>query len=371
MFENKKFVLMDAGMFCAGMRVKSPIYYFYKDAYILLCKDVVFTSELIEKLYEIAQLNHGVYIEEQNYEEVWNESLMRYSMDSRAYQKAFQQVRQDYENILSKTVSFLGDISPRSGVSLVTAQNITDIISEELDILDQNLVLRCINMICDADSYLYTHCVNVAALNGLMGRWLMLSDTEIKQLIKIGLVHDIGKLMISPRILNKPGKLTSEEFEAVKRHPIYSYDMLLKSGEGNPKVLSAVKQHHEKPNGIGYPDGLTLDQISLFARITSVSDVYDAMVSKRSYKEAISPFQVLAQFKENSFFSLDKRLVDIFLQNITYLFVGMHVLLSNGDWGEVVFVPPNDFAYPVVKVGNRVMATNSEYKCIAVESYFS
>lgn len=361
--EQTKLVLMDTGMFCEGMHVKSCIYYLYNGAYVLFCRDVTFTKDLIDRLRNAAKTTNGVFVEEEHYEEVWNESLRQYALDSSTYAQEYKKVKDEYNHVLSKTVDFLNNTRSNNNVPLEYAATVSDSISDEINSLDQALMLRCINMIHKADNYLYTHCVNVATLNGMVGKWMNLPEEEVKRLIKIGLVHDLGKLKIPPEILHKPGRLTTEEFEQIKQHSILSYNMLLQSGENDPQILQGVRQHHEKPNGTGYPDAISNQDICLAARITSVCDVYDAMVSKRCYKDASTPFEILAQFKENRFSHLDLEVVDIFLENITYLFIGMRIKLSNGEEGEVVFVRPTDYANPVVKVGNHIFTTSDTCKC--------
>lgn len=368
--KHRQLVLMDSGMFCQGMHVKTGIYYLYKGSYVLLCKDVILTDELIYKLQNAAKGTSGVYIEEENYKEVWEESLRQYSADSCIYQNDYKRARQAYNDVLSKTVSFLGGLSLKKGIALDTAETITDAIAYDLNNQSQSLMLQCINTIYHTDNYLYTHCINVSTLNGMIGKWMQLPETDIKNLIQAGLMHDLGKLKIPAHILNKPGRLTASEFAEIQRHPLYSYDILLQSGEKAPGVLLAARHHHERPDGSGYPDGLSHPDISLFARITAVSDVYDAMVSKRCYKEAVTPFEILAQFKEKLFSNLDYDIVNIFLENIAYLLVGMRIQLSNGETGEVVFVKPSDYAHPIVKVGSRIFTTDPSCQCIHAERAF-
>lgn len=363
----KNLVLIDMGMFCAGMYIKAPIYYLYKGNYVLFCKDVLLSDKILKKMYTASVSTDGVFIPSDSYEEIWDESLRQHSVMSVKYEQAYENVRQDYSKVLTKTVGLLGDATPETGISLPFVDDISHDIANEIQGTDQSIMLRCVNMINAVDQYLYTHCVNVATLNGLIGRWLNLSNEDITLLIQCGLVHDVGKLKIDSQILNKKGKLTAEEFDEIKKHPVFSHEILLQSGETNPVILNAVLQHHEKPNGTGYPKGLDLNKISLFARITSVSDVYDAMVSKRCYKEASTPFQVLEQFKTNRFSGLDLEIVNVFLANVTFLFIGMKVMLSNGECAEVVFVPSNDYANPVVKVGDRIFSTTPDCSCVSAD----
>lgn len=364
------FVLVDAGLFCIGMNVKAPIYYLNNGNYVLLCDNTVFTKELCEKLFGIEKAHGGLFVEEKNYKSIWYESLKRYTKGSEEYKKAFEEVKGDYKKILSSTTDFIVNMTTNKSFEAEAAEKITSDIAKDLNVLDQSMVLRCINVINATDDYLYTHSVNVASLNGLIGRWMNLSSEEINDLILVGLLHDFGKLKVPSEILNKPAKLDEKEFIEIKKHPVYSYEMLKNSNELSLKVLEGIKHHHERPNGTGYPDGVSGDAVSLYARITAVSDVYDAMVSKRCYKDEHSPFEILAQLQESRFSNLDVHIVNIFLKNITYLFVGMKVLLSNGKHAEVLFISPNDFANPVVKIGEEVITTGDDLKCISAESSF-
>lgn len=370
---DKNLVAIDAGLFCEGMYLPSRLYYFCKEDCVLLCEDVLLTHELNQKIHDIANNQSGIFVEEGHYEEVWNESLRQFAQsnvdsenEQRIWNEKNSRTKEDFLRVACDVAYLLGEAAHTDKIPMPMVQTISQNIFDKLKSTDDSHILNCINEIRQVDDYLYMHCVNVASLSGLIGKWANLPETDILTLITIGLVHDLGKLKVPPEILDKPGIFTDEEFDMMKRHPAYSCELLLRSGETDPTLLVAVRGHHEKMNGKGYPDGLSGDSLPLFSRITAVSDVYDAMVSKRSYKEPITPFEVLAQFSQERFSNLDPEIVDIFLRNLPCTLVGRHVLLSNNEIGKVVYINPADFAYPVVRVDGRIVVTNASCKCISL-----
>lgn len=128
----------------------------------------------------------------------------------------------------------------------------------------------------------YAHSLNVAMISRMIGRWLHMDSHDLDVLMLAGLLHDIGKLLIPEEILNKPGKLTDEEFQEIKKHPRYGYD-ILKNQNIDSRIKKAALMHHERCDGSGYPSGLTEDTIDSFAQIIAIADVYDAMTAARSY----------------------------------------------------------------------------------------
>lgn len=141
------------------------------------------------------------------------------------------------------------------------------------------------------DDYTYAHSVNVAVICCVIGVGMELSESELTQLATAALLHDLGKLSIPPEILNKPGRLTQEEYQIMKSHATLSYELIRERWDIPANVKTAVLYHHENVDGSGYPQGIDASQQSLFIRILHVADVYDALVSKRPYKEPYSPYE--------------------------------------------------------------------------------
>jgi len=190
-----------------------------------------------------------------------------------------------------------------------------------------------------ADDYTYMHSVAVCALMIALGRQLELDDEQIRQGGLAGLLHDIGKMAVPLPILNKPGKLTDEEFNAVKQHPSKGHQMLLETPGMPDAALDVCLHHHEKIDGSGYPEGLKGDQISLFARMGAICDVYDAITSNRPYKQGWCPAESLRRMAEWSKGHFDERMFAAFIKCIGIYPVGTLVRLKSERLGVVVELP--------------------------------
>ncbi|MGR3293311.1 MAG: HD-GYP domain-containing protein [Candidatus Scalindua sp.] len=160
----------------------------------------------------------------------------------------------------------------------------------------------------------YTHSVNVAAIGTLFGQDLGLGVTDLKGLCTGILLHDVGKTRISTAILNKKGKLTKEEFEIIKKHPEYGADVLDDTGTEFKEERIVTLQHHENDDGSGYPYGLKKDEIHPCGKIARIIDVYDALTSNRSYKDALRPFASLLEMRDNMLHCFDPELFKEFIQ---------------------------------------------------------
>ena len=147
--------------------------------------------------------------------------------------------------------------------------------------------MEAAELICWSEfEFLKIHHRNVSELSGALARFLDLSLKDINDITYAGNHHDVGKLLISQKILNKPGKLTHEEFQIMKKHPIFSF-VILKENNISKEICDLVKYHHENYDGTGY-FGLKGNDIPLGARIIKVCDVYDALVSERPYRRALT-----------------------------------------------------------------------------------
>lgn len=143
------------------------------------------------------------------------------------------------------------------------------------------------------DYYTYTHSVNVFVFTMAMANQL-LPPEEVNEELGVGaLLHDIGKSQIDPVIVNCPGKLTDEQFKTMKLHTVYGFDLLREHDGVGPVALDMVRHHHEKMDGTGYPDGLSGDDLPMYVRIIKIADVFDALTTKRSYRDALNSFPAL------------------------------------------------------------------------------
>lgn len=186
------------------------------------------------------------------------------------------------------------------------------------------------------DDYIYRHSVNVAILSVVIGIGFAYTSEELMDLCMAAIFHDLGKMVLDPEILNKPGKLTPDEMEIVKRHPRISYEMLYDRLDIPARVKTGVLCHHENEDGSGYPNGYEKDKINPFARIIHVADVYDALSSKRPYKEACSFSEAFEYLLGCCGTLFDKETVEVFSRYVPVYPKGIMVELSNGQEGLVV-----------------------------------
>lgn len=211
----------------------------------------------------------------------------------------------------------------------------------------------------NTDDYTYTHSVNVSLLCNIFGQWIGYRGEKLKNLTIAGLIHDIGKTKIDTRILNKPAKLTDEEFEEIKKHTVYGFRMLEKQNIDKNIKLAAL-MHHEKYDGTGYPLGAKGNQINDFAKIVAISDIYDAMTSNRAYRERFCPFEVIETFEKECYGKLDTKFLLSFLQNIAYNYLNCWVRLSTGEEGEIVFINSQHLSHPIVRIDNTMVDLKQE-----------
>lgn len=201
-----------------------------------------------------------------------------------------------------------------------------------------------------ADDYSYMHSVAVCALMVALAKQMGMNDAETRAAGFAGLLHDIGKMSIPLEVLNKPGKLTDEEFDLVKRHPEEGVRILQESGTTDPAAIDVCLHHHEKTNGTGYPHRLVDAQISRLAKMGAVCDVYDAITSNRPYKAGWDPAQSLKQMASWANGHFDPRIFQAFVSSLGIYPTGSLVLLDNNKLAVVTDQTQGSLLKPVVKV---------------------
>ena len=219
------------------------------------------------------------------------------------------------------------------------------------------------NMRTVTDS-VYAHCLNVALISRMIGRWLHFERHELDVLTIAGLLHDIGKLLIPDEVLNKPGALTDEEFALIKKHPKLGYDILKRQTELDSRIAKAALMHHERCDGSGYPTGLTEDFIDNFAMIVGIADVYDAMTAARSYRAPLCPFQVISNFEKDGFQKYHTKYILVFLKQISSAYQSIRAILSDGRGCTIVMLNQNSLSRPIVQFDDNScldLSTASKY----------
>jgi len=202
----------------------------------------------------------------------------------------------------------------------------------------------------NVDDYTYLHSVAVCGLMIALGKTLGMSGRDLKDVGIAGLMHDVGKALIPNEVLNKPGKLTDEEFEVMKGHPRKGWEVLNVAEGANAIALDVCLHHHERVDGKGYPERLSGDNLTLFARMGAVCDVYDALTSNRCYKAGWEPAETIrkmAEWREGHF---DEKVFQAFVKTIGIYPSGSLVRLKSGRLAIVLEQSSKSLLTPVVKV---------------------
>jgi putative nucleotidyltransferase with HDIG domain len=200
------------------------------------------------------------------------------------------------------------------------------------------------------DEYTYTHCVNVAILALIFGRYMGLPNADLRRLGIAGLFHDIGKERVPRHILKKPTALTKGEFAVIKRHPEDGCAILQEQRGFSEEILRPIRQHHEKYNGAGYPVGLRGEDIAQASAIVSLADIYDALTSDRVYKKPIYLQRALQIIYAMRGEEIRTDYVEHFIKCIGVYPTGSFVRLSNRTYGVIVEINPESLLWPKIKV---------------------
>lgn len=274
---------------------------------------------------------------------------------------------QDYRQftyVYMTTISALHDAFGKARLlNTLTLDDMDDLAEKAEDVIaSETGVFGYLTMIHNTDDYIFSHSADVGIIAGLIGKWVGCSGAELKNLILAGFLHDIGKTQIPLSILNKPGKLTLNEWEMMKQHPTLGYALLKSPIPPAESVLSGVHQHHERIDGSGYPQGLTTDKISFAAKIISIADVFGAMISNRTYRPAETPFRALGEIQRQMFGKLDPELCNVFIAKALESFVGLDVWLSNGAAAKVIAMEKSALDKPIVltEEGNCLSLVQSD-----------
>ena len=197
------------------------------------------------------------------------------------------------------------------------------------------------------DEYTYTHSINVGVLAILLARQMDITEDETRKIGLAGLFHDIGKSRIPDEVLNSPRRLTPDEFDIMKKHPELGLT-LVNLEKLSPEIVQGIVEHHEKYNGKGYPRGLKGEEIRFVGRLLTVVDVYDALTSKRVYKDPMLPHQALSLMYTMRDEEFDANILEQFIRSQGIYPVGSVVELSSGWRGLVVQANPDKPLYPQV-----------------------
>lgn len=298
-----------------GRRLAKSIY--GENDQILLQRGAILEKKYIERLKELG----FTYLYVHN--DLVDDIVLHETISEQTRQQAINHLRDVTKRINDNKVLRVASLKK-------VVSNIIDEITENKD-----MMLSLAN-ISSHDNYTFNHSVNVTVIALMIGMCLHYSREKLEKLGLGVLLHDIGKINVPLEILNKPGKLTEEEFHVIKQHAWQGFEMLRGNSEICITSAHVAFQHHERYDGSGYPRGLKGNKIIEFARIAAIADVYDAMSSDRCYRQRLSPDEVYRFLQQGAGSDFDARMLDRFIQKIALYPQGMKVRLNNGFMGIVI-----------------------------------
>ncbi|CAH0344560.1 HD-GYP domain-containing protein [Bacillus sp. CECT 9360] len=310
---------------------------------ILLTKGIELTDSLIERLIRLNIFT--IYIEDEVSEGI------------EIIESIPEELRSEAVNVVTEGLNTIAELNTsnvkgmiKTGRAIRTFQKIfKDILTS---LMENRQALNLLATTKVQENYVYTHSVNVAIYACQMG---IENGFPLKNIEELGLgamLHDVGKLFIAPEILNKPGKLTEKEYELVKSHTDLGFDILRKVHEIPLPVSHCALQHHERIDGSGYPRGLEGDEIHRYAKILSISNVFDAVTSHRTYRRAILPHKGLELLYAGNGTEFDSRQLELFKGCIAIYPQGMTVKLNDGRTGIVTEYSFNAVGRPMIRIIN-------------------
>lgn len=338
-----------------GMLVSRPIY--NENGQVLMGKDCLLTPKSIMKLRQDGV--KAIYIKSQSLK-TKDEVLIHASISQTRDTEAFKRFQVNYNQSIEHFKIVMSDFLTRN-----KKMDIHCLVKEVDSILAVNQngmqlfdMLHCMR---HYDNATYIHCVNVALICYVMGKWLHLKQKELEVVMLAGLLHDIGKLMMPATIIKKPGRLTPEERKVVEQHPLIGYQ-ILKDEPIDVRIKKAALQHHEKCDGSGYPYGLKAQAIEDFSKIVTIADIYDAMTAHRVYRQGLCPFEVIALFENEGFQKYEVKYLLTFLEGLAESYINKPVLLNNGQRAQIIMINKTKLSKPVVSVQEHYLNLAKEPK---------
>lgn len=222
------------------------------------------------------------------------------------------------------------------------------------DIIKKKVFVLNLAGIKDIDKYTFGHSINVCILSLVMGIALDYSKDDLKNLGIGALLHDIGKIRISEKILNKPDVLTESEYEEIKKHSLFGYDMVKHIKDIHEDSALIIRDHHERYDGKGYPNGREKSNIHIFPGVVAICDVYDALTSNRVYRKGVPPHQAIEYLISMGNHQFDYELIRVFLKQICIYPTGTLVRLATGEEAVVIKNYEDWPTRPVVAVSKDV-----------------
>ncbi|PKM93415.1 MAG: hypothetical protein CVU84_15620 [Firmicutes bacterium HGW-Firmicutes-1] len=345
-----------------GMKTSKDV--ISQEGIFLMPKDTVISKNHILKL-QLYQMSHitiyetplepiFVTLKESKTEDVIVSQTKEFKDFSTKYLSGVNAIEREFSNMVQK--------------GSVDSKSLSSIVDTFIHETSNNQLFSYLCRIQSKDDATFSHSMNVSILATILGKWLHLDDHSIMNLSIAGLLHDIGKTQIDPKILNKKGKLTPDEFEYIKTHTTLGYKIIA-DAPLDDGIKQAVLMHHEKMNGSGYPLHLSWEKIHMYAKIIAIVDIYDAITSDRPYHNRFHPFTAIRVLEEECYGVLETDYLYVFLENIAHNFLGNDVLLSTGEEAKIIFINPQSPSHPMVQTKSSKFIDLLSYDFITIDKF--
>lgn len=317
---------------------------------LVMGKNTVLSDDSITKLafhsiYSVYIKEDVVEVPKPSYERIYTPSKIKETPEFKAFKKSYDEEVKNLEITFNDIITLQ---SRKIGISEL-CQQATSMLDDTRGGIH---VFDILHNLRDYDDSTFNHCMNVALICNVFADWMHMSAMEKEIATVSGLLHDIGKLRIPEQIVKKAAKLTDEEYDLIKTHPMEGYNILFES-RFITGIQNAALMHHERVDGSGYPLGLKGAQIDKFAKMVAIADVYDAMTAARVYRGALCPFKVIEMFETEGLSMFDPEYLLVFMENIVQTYIKNWVRLSNGKEGEIVMLNKQKLSRPVILCGTE------------------
>jgi HD-GYP domain-containing protein (c-di-GMP phosphodiesterase class II) len=337
----KKFLIEDIKI---GMKFSAPL--FTKDNNLVLERKVEIKESIynrfvrwgIKELYTDGDLMEA----EAEVKKVEVDNEIKVEPGKKEYVSIYNSILNIYEDFIKK-------ISDSDKFEKVTLDNIVNYILK-LVLTYKNEIISFMSIPNKKFDYLVIHGVNTTIIALIGGIELKLSESDLRLLGYATLLHDIGMQKIPKEILNKANKLSDEEFNAIKAHPITTYKFLSKIGILSQPVLDAILQHHEQFDGNGYPRKISGDKINIFAKIISIADTFQAQIASRVYKKSKTGYLAMKSVLAEAKNKFDPQILRAFLFTLSIYPPGTLLQLNNNAVVTVVSVNPDAPLRPKIRI---------------------
>ncbi|MFT8312627.1 MAG: HD-GYP domain-containing protein [Clostridium sp.] len=299
---------------------------------ILLRAGVKLNALYIEKLKEVGIIY--IYVEDNRLDDVEEEDKQLLELKSLTMKNMSKIIKNISGNTNKKE-------------SIDSLKIIEDLIDYIIEMGDVNKYLYNIQTY---DNYTYAHSIDTGIMSTFLGEKMNLNENELKELGMGAILHDIGKTRVPISIINKTGSLTGEEYDEIKKHPIYGKEILERNFKISSNVIKVITEHHERVDGTGYPYGLKGYQISKLSKIACICDVYDSIMTDRCYRKKFAPNDAYELILAGSGSLFDDKIVKGFKNTFSVYPLGCCVKLSNGIEGYVIKQNPGFPDKPIIRV---------------------